>query len=182
METVFTPWRYQYIVGPAPAAGECFLCAAWCQPEAPERLVVHRTDHHVVLLNKHPYSNGHVMIAPREHVATPRDSDSAAQRDLWPLVLRTERVVEETFRPHGLNIGLNLGRAAGAGVPDHFHVHVVPRWLADTNFMTSIGEVRLVPEDLTTTRERLRTAFAALAEEEALGFQHGSQHGQTATG
>ena len=160
MDTLFTPWRYSYII----ATGQdedCFFCAATIDLDDPERLVVHVADHHIVMLNRHPYSNGHLMVAPRRHVPQPHDCDVAAQAEFWPLVLRTQQVIEQVCHPHGMNLGLNLGRAAGAGVPGHFHFHLVPRWTADTNFMSVLGDVRLVPEDLMAQWRKFRSAFAA---------------------
>jgi ATP adenylyltransferase len=164
MQTLFTPWRYSYIRSAGSPPGECFLCAAGANPEDPERLVLLTTEHHVVLLNKHPYNNGHLMIAPRQHRASPGEMEPAAQAELWSLVLRCQRAVEQTYRPHGLNLGLNLGVAAGAGVPDHWHLHLVPRWSGDTNFLSVVGDVRLIPEDLGTTLQRLRAALVASAD------------------
>jgi ATP adenylyltransferase len=168
MEVLFTPWRYAYITGQAEsreqrAAGGCFLCEAAAAVDDPERLVVHATEHHVVLLNRHPYSNGHLMVAPRQHVASPAAAPAAAQRESWPLLLLCQSVLEAAYGPDGMNVGMNLGRVAGAGLPDHYHLHLVPRWQGDTNFMTAIAETRLVPEDLLQTRERLRPLFARLA-------------------
>jgi ATP adenylyltransferase len=171
MEVLFTPWRYAYIAGQR-KDGEvqesttgCFLCDAAASPDDPERLVVHAAGHHVVVLNRHPYSNGHLMVAPREHVASPPDASPATQTEAWPLLLLCQRVLAAAYRPDGINVGINLGKVAGAGVPDHYHVHLVPRWEGDTNFMTSIADTRLVPEDLLQTRERLRPLFARLAGE-----------------
>ena len=161
METLFTPWRLAYITAARQETG-CFLCEAAAAPNDPERLVLHTTASHLVILNRHPYSNGHLMVAPREHLASPRHSPPEASAELWPLVLLAQQVLEEAYAPDGLNVGLNLGRAAGAGVPDHFHVHLVPRWQGDTNFMTAVAQTRLVPEDLTQTRERLMPLFARL--------------------
>ena len=161
METLFTPWRYAYITE-HPQTGGCFLCDAAAAPEEPERLVLHLAPHHLVILNRHPYSNGHLMVAPREHVATPLLASPEAQAELWPTVLLAQRVLEEAYRAPGMNVGMNLGTAAGAGLPDHFHVHVLPRWQGDTNFMTAVGRTRLVPESLEGTRERLAPLFARL--------------------
>ncbi len=163
MDVLFTPWRYDYIAGQRDGAAGCFLCEAAAAPADPERLVVHVGSHHFVLLNRHPYSNGHLMVAPLEHVATPLVASAAARQDAWPMVLLCQRVLEEAYRPDGMNVGLNLGKVAGAGLPDHYHVHLVPRWQGDTNFMTAIADTRLVPEDLLQTRERLRPLFARLA-------------------
>jgi ATP adenylyltransferase len=161
MQVLFTPWRYAYITGQH--ASGCFLCEAAASPDDPERLVVHVTAHHLVLLNRHPYSNGHLMVAPRQHVAEPAAADEGARAETWPLLLLAQRVLAAAYHPDGLNVGMNLGKVAGAGVPDHYHVHVVPRWEGDTNFMTATAHTRLVPEDLLQTRERLRPLFALIA-------------------
>jgi ATP adenylyltransferase len=165
MQVLFTPWRYAYITGQHSAG--CFLCEAAASPEEPDRLVVHVTAHHLVLLNRHPYSNGHLMVAPRRHVADPAMAEAAARDEIWPLVLLAQRVLGSAYRPDGLNVGMNLGKVAGAGVPDHYHLHVVPRWEGDTNFMTATADTRLVPEDLLQTRERLRPLFAHIGAETA---------------
>lgn len=158
MEILFTPWRYSYITQQAPDPG-CFFCAAARNPDDPEGLVVHTGRHHLVMLNRHPYSNGHLMVAPFEHLSSPQESDGEAQAEFWPLVLECQRVLGETYSPHGFNLGMNVGAPAGAGVPGHFHFHLVPRWNGDTNFMTVLAEVRLVPEDLRQSRDRLRASF-----------------------
>jgi ATP adenylyltransferase len=162
MERLFTPWRSTYITRHVAdtAVSECFLCAASRQPDDPEGRVVFATRHHIVMQNLHPYSSGHLMVAPRIHIGSPQLSEPEAQAELWPLVLGAQRVLTEGYNPHGFNLGINLGAAAGAGVPDHFHFHLVPRWAGDTNFMTVLAEVRLVPEDLDAARERLRALFA----------------------
>ena len=159
MQQLFTPWRYAYITANSADSG-CFFCASTRQPGDPDSLVVHRARHHLVMLNLHPYSNGHVMVAPLEHLASPEESSPEAQAEFWPLVLKTQRVLGEAYRPHGFNLGMNVGTPAGAGVPGHFHFHIVPRWTGDTNFMTVLAEVRLIPEDLRHSRERLRALFA----------------------
>ena len=168
MEVLFTPWRYAYIEGHREVQESvtgCFLCDAVAAPDDPDRLVVYAAAHHVVVLNRHPYSNGHLMVAPRQHVASPQDASLAPREEAWPLLLLCQRVLAAAYRPDGMNVGLNLGKVAGAGVPDHYHVHLVPRWEGDTNFMTSIADTRLVPEDLLQTRERLRPLFARLVAE-----------------
>lgn len=160
MEVLFTPWRMSYLSGGGASETDCFFCAAG-DAENPERahLVVLRTEHHAVMLNRFPYANGHVMVAPREHVTEPERCAPEAQRELWPLLLRCQRALRTVYRPEGFNLGANLGSAAGAGIPGHFHVHLLPRWEGDTNFMTTVGGTRLVPEDLDTTWERLRSAL-----------------------
>ena len=159
MDTLFTPWRHAYITQQAPDPG-CFFCTAARRPDDPEGLVVHTARHHLVMLNLHPYSSGHLMVAPLEHLSSPQESGEAAREEFWPLVLRCQRILAGAYAPHGFNLGMNLGSPAGAGVPGHFHFHLVPRWTGDTNFMTVLAEVRLVPEDLRQTRERLRALFA----------------------
>lgn len=165
-QVLYTPWRYAYITGDksegdAAAAPDCFFCAAGRAGDEPEHLVVHRTDHHLVMLNRHPYSSGHLMVAPLDHVAAPGDASAEAVAELWPLVLRTREVLEAAYSPDGMNLGMNLGAAAGAGVPGHFHFHLVPRWHGDSNFMGVVGGVRLVPEDPFAACARLRRLFAA---------------------
>ena len=159
MEILFTPWRYAYITQSADPA-ECFLCAAARSPAEPEGLVVATADHHLVMLNLHPYSNGHLMVAPLAHWSSPQESSEAARAEFWPLVLKCQRVLAAAYHPHGFNMGINLGTPAGAGVPSHYHFHVVPRWSGDTNFMTVLAGVRLLPEDLRHARERLKALFA----------------------
>jgi ATP adenylyltransferase len=162
METLFTPWRFEYIKRKGQETG-CFFCAAAREPDDPERLVVFATAHHLVMLNRHPYTNGHLMVAPLAHVASPRDAPADARAELWPLVLSVQEVLEEDLRPDGFNLGLNLGRAGGAGVPGHFHFHVVPRWQGDTNFMGVVAGVRMVPQALDDSWRRLRGCFGRLA-------------------
>ncbi len=164
-QVLYTPWRYAYITGDesergTPEAPGCFFCAAARAGDRPERLVVHRTRHHLVMLNRYPYSSGHLMVAPLDHVASPEDASEEAVAELWPLVLRARAVLEEAYSPDGMNLGMNLGAAAGAGVPGHFHFHLVPRWRDDSNFMGVVGGVRLVPEDPLAAREKLRRLFA----------------------
>jgi len=163
MDTLFTPWRYRYIKQSKGRIEECFFCAAAAAPDEPERLVVFVAAHHLVMLNRHPYTNGHLMVAPLDHVGSPADSSPVAQAELWPLVLACREVVAGYSSPDGFNLGMNLGGAAGAGVPEHFHFHVVPRWRGDTNFMGAVGDVRIVPQALDDTRSALRQRFAGLA-------------------
>ena len=158
MEHLFTPWRYSYITNTSTDDG-CFFCAAARNPDDPDGLVVHTSRHHLVMLNLHPYSNGHIMVAPLEHQSSPVESGEEARADFWPLVLRCQRVLQAAYSPHGFNLGMNVGTPAGAGVPGHFHFHLVPRWTGDTNFMTVLAEVRLVPEGLRQSRARLTALF-----------------------
>ena len=160
MQTIFTPWRFKYISMSGDQEG-CFFCLAAEHPEEPERLVLAKGAHHMVVLNRYPYTNGHLMVAPVAHVADPQEVDPVARDEFWPLVLRCQRVLRRAYSPDGFNMGLNLGRAAGAGVPGHYHFHIVPRWDGDTNFMTVLGSVRLVPEEPNEVLARLRPLFAS---------------------
>lgn len=158
MQRLFTPWRFRYISESLPR-DSCFFCDAAQDPEDPERLVVFVGEFHLVMLNKYPYTNGHLLVAPLTHMSDPLDADPEAAAELWPLVLKSQKVLKQAYEPQGFNMGMNLGKAGGAGVPGHYHYHVVPRWTGDTNFMTVLGDVRLVPEDPRTVLERLRPFF-----------------------
>jgi ATP adenylyltransferase len=170
MDAIFTPWRHAYITR-QPAEAECFFCAAAARPDDPDTLVVATAGRHLVMLNRHPYASGHLMVAPLVHLASPQDSDEETRREFWPLVLRAQRVLAAAYTPQGFNLGMNLGLPAGAGVPGHYHFHLVPRWAGDTNFMTVLAEVRLIPEDPRQARDRLRALFAQEEEESSGGIR-----------
>lgn len=159
MKQLWAPWRLEYIQGQPP--DDCFLCAAAAGGDDAAVLVVHRGRHSFVLLNRFPYNAGHVMIVPNAHRARIADLDDVTALEVLRLVDQTIEVMDSVFHPDGYNVGLNLGRAAGAGVLDHVHVHVVPRWAGDTNFMPVLGDVKVMPEHLQTTRQHLAQAFAA---------------------
>jgi len=163
METLFTPWRQRYIAEQGETRTGCFFCAAAAESPDSDTLVVHAGAHHIVMLNLHPYTGGHLMVAPRQHVADLEGSSREARCEIWDLVLLAQAALRRTHRPHGFNLGMNLGRSAGAGVPDHYHLHVVPRWDGDTNFMAVVGGVRVIPEDLGETRDRLRSVFREIS-------------------
>lgn len=165
MKHLWAPWRLEYIQGPR--EGACFLCAAASGEDDAAALVVARDARCFVILNRFPYNSGHAMIVPYRHRGRLEDLDDAELLDLMRLTDRTVRVQERVLRPEGYNIGLNLSRAAGAGVEDHLHVHVVPRWVGDTNFMPVVADTKVLPEYLQATRARLAEGFAALAAEEA---------------
>jgi ATP adenylyltransferase len=139
---------------------QCIFCRAASRPEEEESLVLFRGKRVFALLNRYPYNNGHVMIAPYAHAAWLSDSDPATRAELIDLVARAERVLVREYHTDGLNVGINFGEAAGAGIADHYHVHVVPRWKGDTNFMTVAGAIRVVPEELPATWKRLSPLFA----------------------
>ncbi|SRR5437867_1886920 len=158
-EVLFAPWRYEYLVAEKP--GGCIFCEAAASKDDDESLVVYRGRRVFVLLNRYPYTNGHIMVSPYAHEARLSDSDEETLRELVATVARGERILCDAYSTDGLNIGVNLGSAAGAGVSDHYHVHLVPRWKGDTNFMTVVGDVRVVPEELSVARRRLAPLFAA---------------------
>ena len=135
----------------------CVFCEALAGEEA--SLVVFRGVTCYVILNKFPYNNGHLMVVPNRHVASLDEASGDELRELIELARRAEVAITEAYAPHGLNMGINLGKPAGAGILDHLHMHVVPRWNGDTNFMTVVGETRVLPEELATTADRLRPIF-----------------------
>jgi ATP adenylyltransferase len=141
----------------------------FCKPSVPGRdeLILVRGRVSFVILNLYPYNNGHVMVAPNRHVANLAAMTADEQAELMRLTRHAEMALTEAYTPQGINIGINLGRSAGAGVLDHLHVHLVPRWNGDTNFMTVVGDVRVLPEDLGLTAKKLRPIFERLSKEDA---------------
>jgi ATP adenylyltransferase len=147
----------------AGAGGEqrCIFCDA-LHPEDSSALVVYRGKHSFIILNKYPYNNGHLMVVPARHLASLVELNDAELFELIQLIRTAEMALAEAYSPHGINVGINLGRSAGAGVIGHLHVHLVPRWEGDTNFMTVIGDTRVVPEEPAKTMERLKPVFSRL--------------------
>jgi ATP adenylyltransferase len=137
----------------------CFFCAAIASDDERADLVLARDEHSIVMLNKYPYGHGHLLVAPRRHVAQPRELSEGEYHALMLAVRRATAVVERAFAPEGMNIGMNLGRAAGAGVADHCHWHVLPRWNGDTNFMPVIADVKVMSQHLEATLDRLRACL-----------------------
>lgn len=162
MERLFTPWRLAYVTGVSEAQGCVFCAARHVELDAPDSLVVHRGAACFVVLNLYPYNNGHLMVVPDRHVGSLDALTLEERTELMELTRRSEVALTEVYHPHGLNVGINLGKAAGAGVLDHLHVHLVPRWNGDTNYMTVVGETRVLPESLEQTAARLRPVFARL--------------------
>ena len=152
------------MTGTSGGADSCIFCAG--ADSSRDDLVLIRTPACYAILNLYPYNNGHLMIVPNRHVASLSVTTSAEQTDLMRLTRHAEMALTEAYSPQGINIGINLGRPAGAGVLDHLHVHLVPRWNGDTNFMTAIGNTRVLPEDLVESANKLRPIFARLAAEE----------------
>ncbi len=163
MERLWSPWRYDYISAsgnenPGPPA--CVFCEIQKNPAHDEtNYVVYRAQHNFVVLNIYPYISGHLLIVPYQHIA---DLDAAAKEttdELMDLTKRSQTALREAYSPGGFNIGMNLGRSGGAGIADHIHIHIMPRWAGDTNFMSTIGDTRVIPEDLATTYQKLRVKF-----------------------
>ena len=159
MEYLWTPWRYQYIAE-GPKDDGCIFCEAEAANEDAKTLIVLRAEKNFIILNRFPYTSGHVMVVPYAHVADLLSTDPATLTEMMRLAQRIEKALDSAYHPEGYNLGMNLGRAAGAGIVGHLHLHVLPRWAGDANFMTVVGETRVEPEDLSTTYEKIRRALA----------------------
>jgi ATP adenylyltransferase len=157
LEHLWSPWRLAYITGGANPGG-CIFCNALTD-HAAEPLIVHRGRTCFVILNLFPYNNGHLMVIPNRHIGSLTAATEDELCELIGLTRTCEAVLTEAYGPHGINMGINLGKPAGAGVLDHVHMHVVPRWNGDTNFMTVVGRTRVLAEDLADTAARLRPLF-----------------------
>lgn len=160
MQVIWAPWRMVYVG--AKVERSCIFCAA-LEGDARERLVLGTTPASVVMLNRYPYQSAHLMVAPRRHTASLPDLPADEHLDLAETLRRSLRAVGDVLHPEGFNVGMNLGTCAGAGVADHLHWHIVPRWPGDTNFMPVLAEIRVMPQHLLETYERLLPAFAWLA-------------------
>lgn len=153
MDHLWSPWRYRY-VSAGPVEG-CLFCRIASESKDRENYVVLRAERNFVLLNRFPYTSGHLMIAPYEHAATLEEAAPETLAEMMSLARRASAALRRIYRPEGMNLGLNIGKCAGAGVADHIHMHVLPRWMGDVNFMTTVGETRVLPEDLETTYQKL---------------------------
>jgi ATP adenylyltransferase len=161
MQVLWAPWRMAYVGGPK--APGCIFCNALTTPDLRASLVLVQRPA-MVMLNRFPYASGHLMVAPQRHVADLSALPADEFQSLMAVVQRAATLLADTYHPEGMNIGVNLGAAAGAGVKDHLHWHIVPRWNGDTNFMPMLAEVRVIPEHLEASFDRLRPIFASLAE------------------
>jgi ATP adenylyltransferase len=164
MEHLWSPWRLAYVTSASGTASECVFCST--TQSGRDELILARGRLTYVILNLYPYNNGHLMVVPERHVATLEASTPEERVELMRFTRHAEMALTEAYTPQGINIGINLGRPAGAGVVDHLHVHLVPRWNGDTNFMTVIGNVRVLPEELGATAKRLRPIFQRLSQGE----------------
>ncbi len=157
MDRLWSPWRYQYVS--QPPAGGCLFCTKAAEQRDQENYVVYRAERNFVILNLYPYTSGHLMIAPYEHVAALEDAAEETLLEMMTLTRLASRALRSVYNPRGLNIGMNVGECAGAGVAAHIHMHVLPRWPADASFITTVGETRVIPEALPDTYRRLAEAF-----------------------
>lgn len=164
MEPLWSPWRHAYVTRDERESAGCVFCQVH-NAEA-QALTLHTGAKAYVILNLYPYNSGHAMVVPKRHVAILAELVDDELIEIARLTRLTEMALTEVYAPQGLNIGLNLGRPAGAGIVDHVHVHVVPRWNGDTNFMPVVGQVRVLPETLDVTAARLRPVLARLTAEQ----------------
>jgi ATP adenylyltransferase len=159
-QRIWAPWRMEYVKDASKDnEDECIFCAKPAAGDDEASLIVHRGEGCFVILNKYPYTNGHLMVAPYEHTAALQDLDADTVAEMMALAQTAIVALEERYAPHGYNVGFNQGRVAGAGVEHHIHMHVVPRWGGDTNFMPVLGDTRVMPQTLEQSYEALRGAF-----------------------
>lgn len=162
MDILWSPWRFRYVSEIVKKSGCVFCEKAAADPSCDrENLVLYRGQSNYILLNLYPYTTGHAMVAPYAHVARLADLDAESLKEMMALAQRLEAALAAAYSPEGFNLGMNLGRCAGAGVADHVHLHFLPRWFGDSNFMTVVGETRVQPEDLATTFDKLARFFGA---------------------
>jgi ATP adenylyltransferase len=161
LERLWSPWRAKYIASGVDAqAGFCVFCNIVADTDNDEKnFVIHRGEHGFILLNLFPYITGHLLVVPYQHTAEFDTVSKEVTDELMDLTKASQRVIREVYSPPGFNVGMNLGAAAGAGIADHIHLHVLPRWSGDTNFMTTIGESRVIPESLETTYSKLLAKY-----------------------
>ena len=160
MKHLWSPWRMTYIENSKKEAG-CVFCNAQTQADSAENLIAFRGKLSYVILNRFPYTSGHLMVIPFAHVATIEELDAVTRAEMMELTSRCTTELRQIYKPQGFNVGINMGEAAGAGVLGHVHIHIVPRWAGDTNFMSAVGETRVLPESLEETYTRVQEAFAA---------------------
>lgn len=158
MDHIWSPWRMNYIMNHERAA-DCIFCKALTVQDGPENLVVFRGEFVFVILNRYPYTSGHVMVVPVQHTDTLDAMPVSARAEIMELISKSVKVLRQLYGPDGFNIGANLGAAAGAGIADHLHLHVVPRWNGDTNFMATVANTRVLPESLEDSFQRILSVW-----------------------
>jgi ATP adenylyltransferase len=164
VERLWAPWRMQYIMSTVkqPDGSECVFCRMICERRDEDNLVLHRGRHAFMVLNLFPYNSGHLMVVPLRHTAEFASLSAEEHLELMELVALGQAALDRCYAPHGYNVGMNIGRAAGAGIVDHLHYHIVPRWTGDVNFMTAVATTKVMSESLPETWRRLRESVAAL--------------------
>jgi ATP adenylyltransferase len=160
MDRLWTPWRFDYIRSLAGAKEDCVFCSILADGRDRDNLVLHRGKSAFIILNLFPYTSGHILIVANRHIPFLRDAELEELHELLELARRCEQALQDEYRPEGFNLGFNLGRAAGAGVAHHLHMHILPRWTGDSNFVSVVGETRVLPEDLAQTYQRLLPHFS----------------------
>jgi ATP adenylyltransferase len=163
METMWAPWRGDYINGTVdqekPKPEGCVFCEALTTKNDNDRYIIHRGKNAFVILNLYPYNNGHMLVIPNQHISNTEMMDSDTRYEVMDLLIKAESVLNRVYKPHGINIGANIGAAAGAGIAQHMHFHILPRWNADVNFMTAVANTRVVPESLEISWQKIRKAW-----------------------
>jgi len=163
MEMMWAPWRGDYITGTVdqeiPKSEECVFCEAQKVQADRDRYIIHRGKNAFVILNLYPYNNGHMMIIPNSHICKPEMMDAETRCEVMDLIIKAEVVLDKVYKPHGINIGANIGAAAGAGIAQHMHFHILPRWNADVNFMTAVANTRVIPESLEISWKKIRDTW-----------------------
>ena len=162
-ERIWAPWRGEYIVEANKPRGKCFFCDLVSVKPSSENLMVYSTNSSFVVLNKFPYNNGHIMVVPKKHVENFDKLSAPEYRDLADLLKLSLRVINNVFSPQGCNVGMNLGKAAGAGIDDHIHYHIVPRWNGDTNFMPLFTDVKVISEHITASYDKILKGFTEVS-------------------
>lgn len=158
MDRLWSPWRYRYVSATGPSQ-LCIFCGKAAESKDDTNYILLRAQRNFMLLNLYPYTSGHLMIAPYEHVATLGEAHPETLAEMMRLTQRAEQALQSEYKPGGINVGMNLGECAGAGVAGHIHMHVLPRWAGDASFMTTVGETRVLPEELESTYVRLKKAL-----------------------
>ncbi|GIU81466.1 MAG: HIT domain-containing protein [Acidobacteria bacterium] len=161
MDILWSPWRYDYISASTKKEDKVTVECVFCeilrnQADDEKNFILLRADHNFVILNIYPYTSGHLMIVPYDHIADLDKAEKKVTDEMMDLAKRCTSAIRRIYRPDGINLGMNFGKAAGAGVEGHFHMHILPRWVGDVNFMTAIGQTRTIPESLATTYQKLK--------------------------
>ena len=156
MNYLWSPWRMKYIQDHEKEIKGCVFCVLLSQQDSSENLIIHRGENVFIILNRYPYTSGHVMVVPNYHTDTFENLDEATLNELMKMTTRAMRIIRKIYQPQAFNLGANVGIAAGAGIADHVHMHIVPRWNGDTNFMTSLGQTRVLPEELSETYHKMK--------------------------